>query len=73
MIGNASKWGEPLLRDFLENDSDNQKNLIQRIFERYKDFEIKLYTIFGDLDKKRTVRYKLAKFQQTGSISVYAV
>jgi len=23
IIGNASKWGEPLLRDFLKNDSDN--------------------------------------------------
>ncbi len=62
MMKNVSKWREPLFRDFLENDSNNQKKLTQYIFRRYKDFETELYTIFEDLDEKRTVGYKLAKF-----------
>src|SRR6266699_3083830 len=37
MVGDVSKWEEPLLRDFLKNNSDNQKKLIQCIFGRYKD------------------------------------
>jgi len=62
-----------LLRDFLENDSDNQKELIQYIFKRYEDFKIELYTIFEDLDEKKTVGRKLAKLQQINSTTIYAV
>ncbi len=63
MIEDVLKWRELLFRDFLENDSDNQKEFIQCIFGRYENFEIKLYVIFGDLDEKKTVRYKLTKFR----------
>ncbi len=73
MIKDVSKQRELLFRDFLENNSNNQKKLIQYIFERYKNFEIKLYTIFRDLNEKRTAEYKLAKLRQTGSIFVYIV
>jgi len=73
MIKDISKWEEPLLRDFLENDSDNQKEFIQYIFGRYEDFETELYTIFGNLNEKKTARHKLVKLQQTGFISIYAV
>ena len=54
---------KPLFRDFLKNDSDNQKKFIQYIFGRYEDFEMELYAIFGDLDKKKTARRKLVKFR----------
>ncbi len=59
----VSKWGELLFRDFLKYDSDNQKELIRYIFGRYKDFEIELYTIFGNLNEKKTIKCKLVKFQ----------
>ncbi len=52
MIKDVSKWRELLLWDFLENDSDNQKEFIQYIFKRYEDFKIKLYLIFEDPKKK---------------------
>ncbi len=63
MMRNISKWKEPLFRDFLKNDSDNQKKFIQYIFKWYKNFEIELYTIFEDLNNKKTAGYKLAKLR----------
>ncbi len=59
----VSKWRELLLRDFLEYNSDGQKEFIQRIFKRYKDFEIELYVIFEDPDKKKIAGCKLAKLR----------
>ncbi len=68
-----SKWREPLFRDFLKNDSNNQKKFIQYIFKRYKDFETKLYTIFENPNKNRTIGYKLTKLRQIRFISIYTI
>lgn len=72
MTGEALAWAEPLLRDFLENDTDNQEKLTQRVFGRYEDFEEELRAIFGDPDEERTAIRKLAKTRQTSSASNYA-
>ncbi len=47
---------------FEKTISITKKEFIQYIFRRYKNFEIKLHTIFKDLDKKKTAGYKLVKF-----------
>ncbi len=47
------------------------EKLTQHIFGQYKNFEIKLYTIFKDPNKKKTAKHKLAKLQQTKSTSTY--
>ncbi len=63
IIKDVSKQEEPLFQDFLEYDSDNQKEFIQYIFEQYKDFETKLYTIFEISNEKRIIKRKLAKLR----------
>jgi len=62
---------EPLLRDFFEHDNNDQNPLIKRIFGSYEDFETKLKTVFGEINKKRTTEKQLAKFKQTGSALHY--
>ncbi len=63
MVGDILKWAEPLLRDFFKNDSDNQQELIQRIFGLYNDFEIEFKASFEDFNEKRTAEYRLAKLR----------
>ncbi len=47
---------EPLLRDFLEYDNNDQNLLIRKIFGLYEDFEVEFKVVFGEVDEKELWR-----------------
>ncbi len=67
------EWIEPLFRDFFEYNNDDQNPLTRKVFNLYKDFEVKFKIVFGEMDKKRAAKRQFAKFKQTGSASYYAI
>ncbi len=70
---NTLKWIEPLFRDFFEYNNNNQNPLTRKMFGSYKNFEVKLKTVFKKINKKKAVKKQLVKLKQTGSASHYTV
>lgn len=72
LSGKAFEWWEPTLRDFLDNESDaNRDEETNEIFRSYESFEEKLKNAFGDPDEERTATRQLKNLRQTGSAMHY--
>jgi hypothetical protein len=72
--GDALKWFEPTMRDYLDNAEvpKDQEGATRKIFGSFEEFASALDKTFGDPDEDRTAEYKLRKLVQKGSASRYA-
>ena len=72
LTGNLIAWFKPTFKDFINNISNNKTNKTNYIFELYGNFEEKLYFIYKNFNKKRTVTQEFLRFKQKGSVINYA-
>ena len=52
LTGQAARWFEPTLRDYIINETKNQRSFTRTVFDDYDDFEKELRKVFRDQDKK---------------------
>lgn len=70
--GPAMNWFEPIMRDRLGNDLENQDEITKEVFGDYEEFKRRLERTFGNVDETRTAERKLRRLRQTGSAAAYA-
>ena len=73
LSGIALDWFEPIMRDYLDNDNENDRDSeTQRIFGDYQQFVLTIKATFGTIDEERDAEQKLGRLHQTKSVSEYA-
>ena len=66
MRGRALKWIQPLLKEFLEKDKDNEG-----LFENFGKFLAKIRMTFGTTNDKKYAIKVIKTLRQTASVSEY--
>lgn len=70
--GPAFDWFNIYLRDFMDNDDDNQEDETKELIHNYTKFQRQMNRVFGDVDEERTAERRLQALRQTGSAAEYA-
>jgi hypothetical protein len=72
--GDAKDWFEPILRDFLENEDDEnlQDQETQNIFTSWDNFEQALKDNFGVINEERQAAAELMALRQLKSCATYS-
>jgi hypothetical protein len=70
--GQALKWFEPALEDYLTKEAADRDTFTDKVFEDYASFEEEIRKVFGDADGKRHAQERLARLRQTKSATAYA-
>ena len=66
LTGNLAAQFKPTFKDFINNTGDNRANKTNYIFESYGNLEKKLYFIYRNPNKNRTITQEFLKFRQKG-------
>ena len=53
LIGNATVWFEPTLKDFINNGENDRNPNTVKLFSFYRNFKKKFLDIYGNPDEKR--------------------
>jgi len=72
LTGQAARWFEPTLKDYIDHASAKQQVFTKTVFEDYDQFEKELRKVFGDQDERVHAQDRLARLRQTKSTSAYA-
>lgn len=74
MEGDAIVWFEPLLSDYLGNESNRAEcsDETKETFKDYGTFKEKLELIFGEIDEGRTAERRIQELKQTKSAAQYS-
>jgi hypothetical protein len=67
----AFDWFNPTMRDWMDNDEEDQRPETRRMFSSYANFEKEIRNTFGDIDEKGTAERQLGVLRQRGSASKY--
>ena len=70
--GTALAWFEPILRDYLNNESRDQDQETVNIFAAFDHFEEAIKEAFGTVNEQRQAIEKLKTLKQRGSAADYA-
>ncbi len=72
LTGPALVWYEPILKDYLDNKTDQQNDETVEIFQKYSAFEEHLTGMFGNKDEVRNAEQQIENLKQRKSASHYA-
>lgn len=70
--GDAKVWFEPIWRDYLENDYNQQDQETQNIFADWLNFEALLKDNFGVINKERQAAAEILALKQHGSCTAHS-
>ncbi|OBS16188.1 hypothetical protein FPOA_27686 [Fusarium poae] len=70
--GDAKDWFEPIWKDYLENDYDQQDQETQNIFSDWLNFEALLKDNFGVINEERQAAAEILALKQQGSCAAHS-
>jgi len=70
--GDARKWYEPLLRDHLNLDPEDQEDRVRQVFARFEGFEKAIKKAFGDINEKYSAEREMRCLSQKTSVRKYS-
>src|SRR6266850_2366448 len=70
--GDARKWYEPLLRDYLSLNLEDQEDRVRQVFASFGGFEKAIKKAFGDINEKYSAEREMRHLVQKTSVRKYS-